>query len=756
MVGLFTQIKQLNHLSFMPVLFLLFTYICYQTIDMKKLIVTALAALFLCFHSFADEGMWLPQLLKALNEKNMKKLGMKINASDIYDISKGSLKDAIVSFGGFCTAEVISDKGLILTNHHCGFDAIQNHSSVTNNYIQNGFWAYNYGQELQNPGLFATFIVRIEEVTKQVFADVNKHMNEQERQSQIDKNISQLRKDYKKESYEDLIIRPFFDGNKYYLFVTETYKDVRLVGAPPASIGNFGKDTDNWMWPRHTGDFSMFRIYAGKDNKPAAFSPDNVPYKPKRSLKISMDGMKDGDFTMVFGFPGRTTQYLSAAAVKQVMQVSDPTKIAIRAKALQVLNSFMRKDEHIKIQYAAKYASIENYYKKWQGEVLGLTSSNAVQKKNNLENAFMQKVNANPAWKENYGNLLTDLSKAYDDIEPYARARDYFSEIVPRIELLGIASDMNSLVTAFSKDEAAYQKKKADVLNKLEETFKEFDAGVDRKMFETLMEMYITRQEDNYISPAVKQLLTDNGESYTKAAEKVYGNTGFLSLDKIKAMLDGTPQDVVARIKDDVAGKLYSEMVKTYTTNVSPKLNETQAKINRLQRSYMEAQLEVNKDKTFYPDANGTLRVTYGKVNGYKPKDAVQYGYYTYMDGIMEKYKPGDYEFDVPEKLISLYKAKDFGPYGENGRQPVCFIASNHTTGGNSGSPALDAYGNLVGLNFDRVWEGTMSDINYDPSICRNIMVDIRYVLFIVDKFAGAKNLIDEMQLVHPKKGKKG
>jgi len=722
---------------------------------MKKLIITALLAGFFCFNSFADEGMWLPQLLKALNEKNMKKLGMKINADDIYSISKGSLKDAIVSFGGFCTAEVISDKGLILTNHHCGFDAIQNHSSVTNNYIQNGFWAYNYGQELQNPGLFATFIVRIEEVTKDVMANVGATLTEAERQSQIDKNLSKLRKEYKKETYEDLIIRPFFDGNKYFLFVTETYKDVRLVGAPPSAIGNFGKDTDNWMWPRHTGDFSMFRIYADKNNKPASFSPDNVPYKPKRSLKISLDGMKEGDFTMVFGFPGRTTEYLSAAAVKQVMTVSDPAKIEIRAKVLQVLKGFMRSDEQIKIQYAAKYASIENYYKKWQGEVLGLTSSKAVEKKLAFESGFEQRINANPVWKSSYGNLLPDLSKAYADIEPYSHARDYFNEIVPRIELLGIAADMNSLVTAFNKDEATYLKKKDDVIKKLTETFKEFNATVDRKVFEPLMELYITKQDPVYVSPAVKQLLSDNAQSYIRAADYIYSNTAFLSLEKIITLLEGPATEVITRIKDDVAGKLYSDMVKTYTSNVSPKLNETQAKINQLQRKYMEAQLEVYKEKTFYPDANSTLRVTYGKVNGYKPKDAVQYNYYTYMDGIMEKYVPGDYEFDVPEKLISLYKAKDFGQYGENGRQPVCFIATNHTTGGNSGSPALDAYGNLIGLNFDRVWEGTMSDINYDPTICRNIMVDIRYVLFIVDKFAGAKNLIAEMQLVHPKKGKK-
>lgn len=718
---------------------------------MKRFLLCCFFLALLSARSFADEGMWLPQLLQALNEKDMKKLGMKINASDIYSISKGSLKDAIVSFGGFCTAEVISDKGLLLTNHHCGFDAIQNHSSVVNNYIRDGFWAYNYGQELQNPGLFATFIVRIEEVTKDVLQHVTPGMTESARQSQVDKNIAQIKKDYKKENWEDLFIRSFFDGNKYFLFVTETYKDVRLVGAPPSSIGNFGKDTDNWMWPRHTGDFSMFRIYADKDNRPANYSPDNVPYKPKRSLKISLDGMKEGDFTMVFGFPGNTREYLTAAAVKQIRDVNDPARIGIRAKALEVLNKFMRADEHIKIQYAAKYAGIENAYKKWQGEVLGLTRTDALQKKLDYESVFTQRVNANPAWKSSYGNLLSDLSKTYNDIQPYSYARDYFNEIVPKIELLGIAADLNSLGTAWTKDSTSYGKKKADILNRLEETFKEYDVTVDKKLFETLMEMYVSKQDDNYVSAAVKQLLKDNNQSYANAAAQLYSNSGFTSLDRIKQTLELPASEALTKIKEDVAVKLYSDMLKTFTSNVSPKLNEYQASINQLQRTYMQAQLEVFSEKRFYPDANSTLRVTYGNVKPYRPKDAVQYNYYTYLDGVMEKYVPGDYEFDVPKKLIDLYKAKDFGPYGENGRQPVCFIGSNHTTGGNSGSPSLDAYGNLVGLNFDRVWEGTMSDINYDPSICRNIMVDIRYVLFIIDKYAEAKNLISELNLVHPR-----
>jgi Peptidase S46 len=361
----------------------------------------------------ADEGMWLPLLLQKLNEQHMKSLGMKISAKDIYSINSGSLKDAIVSFGGFCTGEVISSKGLVLTNHHCGFDAVQNHTTLENNYIRDGFWAKNNSEELTNPGLFVTFIVRIEDVSKQVLNGVDASMSESERQSAVDKNINELKKNIKKESYQESFVRGFFEGNQYYLFVTESYRDIRLVGAPPSAIGNFGKDSDNWMWPRHTGDFSMFRIYAGKDNKPADYSPDNVPYIPKRSLSISLDGVAEGDFTMVFGFPGRTMEYMHSAAVDQTVRVNDPVKIAIRDKALAVIDEFMRKDEAIKIQYAEKYALISNSWKKWQGEVLGLTITDAVGKKKTYEAEFQKRVNANPEWAKQYGNLSGDLESAY-------------------------------------------------------------------------------------------------------------------------------------------------------------------------------------------------------------------------------------------------------------------------------------------------------------------------------------------------------
>lgn len=704
------------------------------------------------FIAKADEGMWLPQLLGKLNESRMKSLGMKISAADIYSINKGSLKDAIVSFGGFCTGEIISSKGLVLTNHHCGFDAIQNHSTLEKNYIRDGFWSKTNADEIPNKGLFATFIVRIDDVSKAALEGVTSNMSEAERMAAIDKNLAQINKDAKKEPTQKSFTRGFFEGNQYYLFVTETYNDVRLVGAPPSAIGNFGKDTDNWVWPRHTGDFSMFRIYASKDNKPADYSIDNVPFTPKKSLNVSLDGIAENDFTMVFGFPGRTTEYLYSAAVEQIRTINDPAKIAIRDKALNIIDGFMRKDEGIKIQYAAKYASIQNAYKKWQGEVLGLTRTDGVGRKKTQELEFQKRVDANPIWKAQYGNLLQTLEAGYNDIKSLGLARDYYQEIVSKIEIFTIAAQLNNLANAFEKNgQKGFDEAKPKVKAILEDFMKEFNPTVDRKLFEGLMEMYVKNQPANMVSPMAKTLFDAD---IKLAADIMYMETSLTDVSKLNALIDGKPEEVIAFVKGSNTISLQKDLLVTYQNAVQKDLTGVQNRITLAQRTYMQAQMDVFKEKTFFPDANSTLRVTFGKVQGYKPKDGAYYDFKTDLDGVMEKYKPGDYEFDVPEKLRTLYKNKDYGQYGVAGKMPVCFIATNHTTGGNSGSPALDAYGNLIGLNFDRAWEGTMSDINYDPSICRNIMVDIRYVLFIVDKFAGADRLVKEMKLVHPKKKK--
>lgn len=700
----------------------------------------------------ADEGMWLPQLLEQLNEKRMKSLGMKISAKDIYDINKGSLKDAIVSFGGFCTGEVISDQGLVLTNHHCGFDAIQNHSTIDHNFIRDGFWAQNKGEELKNPGLFVTFIVKIEDVSKQVLQGVSMEMPENERQAMVDRNMNLLKKTVAMEPYQEGFIKPFYEGNKYYLFITETYKDVRLVGAPPASIGNFGKDTDNWMWPRHTADFSMFRIYAGKDNRPADYSSENIPYKPKKSLAINLNGLKQGDFTMIFGFPGRTNEYLPSEAVEQIATVNDPAKILVRDKALAVLDKYMRADEAIKIQYAAKYAGISNAWKKWQGEVLGLAKTNAIQKKKDYEALFLTKLNKLPDLQKKYGNVLQDLSKTYQELKPYGLARDYYLEIISKIELFGIINRIKALKDTKEKKPGDFNQALTTQTDKLTDIFNEYNLKVDKDIFTALMPLYLENQESQYITPLAREQFMKAGKNYQQWAEAIYDKSPFTNKEKVLESLKNDPNVLFDQLEKDEAAQLVLATASLYNNQVMPKLNEIQARTNQLQRNYMQAQMEVFKDRLFYPDANSTLRITYGKINGYTPADGKRYDYYTYLDGVMEKYIPGDYEFEVPQKLRDLYKNKDFGPYGKNGKMPVCFIATNHTSGGNSGSPVLDAKGHLVGLNFDRVWEGTMSDVNYDGSICRNIMVDIRYVLFLVDKFANAGHLIKEMKLVNAKK----
>ncbi len=711
-----------------------------------RIFVTAFL-LFIVVAAKADEGMWLPQLLSKLNEDRMKSLGLKISAKDIYDINSGSLKDAIVSFGGFCTGSVISSTGLILTNHHCGFGAIQNHSTLQNNYIRDGFWAKTYSEEIANKGLFATFIKRIDDVSNLILKGVTANMSEAERQSVIDKNIAEVRKNAIKKPTEENFIRGFFEANQYYLFTTETFNDVRLVGAPPSAIGNFGKDTDNWVWPRHTGDFSLFRIYANKENMPANYSPENVPYKAPKPVTISLKGIKENDFTMVYGFPGRTNEYLYSDAVRQIVELSDPVKINIRTSALQVIDGFMRKDELIKIQYAAKYANIANAWKKWQGEVLGLTKTNAVNKKLLYETEFQKRVNANTGLKEKYGSILNDLKTAYNEIEPYSLARDYYGEIINRIELLSLSANLNTLITSYTKDGVqGYEKRLPIVLDYLNKFYKEYNSTVDKKLFEVVMPYYINQQSD-FVFDSISHEFLLNDKSAENLASKYYKSMIIDSAATLN-LLKQNAVEVITTLQSDVALKLFTGIQSKYQTNVQEKLNPIQAKINVLQRTYMQAQMEVMKDKTFYPDANSTLRLTYGKVKGYYPRDGVYYQYSTWLDGVMEKYKPGDYEFDVPEKLRDLYTKKDYGIYGVNGKMPVCFIATNHTTGGNSGSPVFDAYGRLIGLNFDRVWEGTMSDINYDASICRNIQVDIRYVLFIIDKFAGAKNIIKELNLV--------
>ncbi|WP_299526280.1 S46 family peptidase [uncultured Lutibacter sp.] len=691
-------------------------------------------------------GMWIPSLLEGMNEQEMQQLGSKMTAKDIYDVNNSSLKDAIAHFGGGCTSEIISPNGLLLTNHHCGFGVIQSHSTLEHDYLKDGFWAMSYEEELPNESLSATFIKRIDDVTAQVFEGISDDMDEAEKMKIVNQNILKVNKDVQKEEWQDSYVRSFYKGNQYLLFVTEKFTDVRLVGAPPTSIGKFGADTDNWMWPRHTGDFSMFRVYADANNRPADYSKDNKPYKPNHYLPISLDGVEENDFTLVFGFPGRTNEYLPAIAVDQIVNVLNPAKIEVRDNALKIIDSYMRKDADIKIKYASKFASTANYWKKWIGENQGIHQTKAIDIKKAEEVEFSKIV----AEKDlvGYSTLLSDFERLYKEIESVSLARDYWIEIAYRnVELLGVTFRVYQLEQAYLKGgEQAFENARLNILAVFEGTYKNYSATVDKPVFEKLVALYAEKTPAEFVPTNMKNV------NYTKLANDIYATSKLTSFEGAKELLAGSSEEVMKKINNDAAYKFGKELHSVFYNQLEPKFQELNLQIEAVQKEYMTALMEVFPNKRFFPDANSTLRVNYGMAQGYNPKDGVTYTTKTYLKGVMEKYVPGDYEFDVSKKLQDLYHSKDYGQYSENGKMPINFLSTNHMTGGNSGSPMIDAHGNMIGLAFDTTWEGTMSDLYFDADIVRSISVDIRYVLFIIDKYAGAKNLIDEMTLVHPKK----
>lgn len=698
----------------------------------------------------AGEGMWLPHLLAALNQTEMQSMGMKMTAEDIYSVNQGSLKDAIVHFGGFCTGEVISDQGLVLTNHHCGYGQIQSHSSLENNYLRDGFWAYSKEEELANPGLFVRFIDRIEDVTDAILDGVTDKMSTAERQSIIDQNIDHLKSTYRTGTFEEIQIRPFFKGNQYILFVTKDYTDIRLVGAPPESIGKYGHDTDNWVWPRHTGDFALFRIYSAPNGEPATYSEKNIPFQPKHALPISMDGVEEGDFTLVFGFPGRTNEYLPGAAVDITANQINPARIGIRESAMNVMDEHMKADEGIKIKYASKFARLTNYWKKWIGESQGLKRSKALAKKAELEAEYTKRLSEDNKLMKKYGDVLPTLNELYGKMAPYLVARSVQSEAFNRnVESISFGNTIQRLLNIYKNNgKEAYEEAMPRYKNFLEGRVKNYDQEVDLGVFEKLMNDYVKYMPTDFLPFGLSKQIA---QYYTSISPEMKANSVSLNPQKMLELLDD-PEALSKAFDADPIRRFVGKVTTNYDEMVEAEYNKLEAERADLMRKYMKAQMLVFTDKAMYPDANSTMRVTYGQVKGYEPKDGVYYLPQTYLEGVMEKYKPGDWEFDLPKKLIDLYDAKDYGPYAaENGQLPICFIGSNHTTGGNSGSPAIDAHGNLIGLNFDRVWEGTMSDLNYDASICRNIMVDARYIVFIIDKYAGAQNIVDELNLVNPK-----
>ncbi len=699
--------------------------------------------------AFAGEGMWIPMLLEQLNEKEMQDMGMKITAEDIYSINQSSMKDAIVLFGRGCTAEIISDRGLLLTNHHCGYSQIQKHSSVEHDYLTNGFWAMNSEEELPNPGLTATMMVEMREVTEQVLEGVTEEMTENERKFIIGNNARKIIADFEDGSDYQAYIRDFFSGNAFYMIIVEVFRDVRLVGAPPSNIGKFGGDTDNWMWPRHTGDFSLFRIYVGPDGKPAEYAEENVPYRPKYHFPISRSGVEQGDFTFVFGYPARTSEYLPSDAIEMIVDEQNPGKIELRETRLDIFNKYSNMDPKVRIQYATKHARVSNYWKKMIGERDGIHRMNGISRKEAYEKDFSNWANSTPELEEKYGSLLPAFEETYELLTPLNITYDYYREAVLAVEIVNFARNFRKLVELSEKDDLLFGEEVEKLKTQTVAFFKDYYQPIDAEVMSALLQIY-ARDIGPSFQPELFEKVSSKYDGNWKAFTRDVFEDSFLDDEQeLLVFLDEYKPKYSRKLEKDPVYEIYKAFESIYLERVRPELSILNARLDSLQRIYMAAQMQMQPEERFYPDANFTLRVTYGNVDGYRPSDAVKYRYYTTLEGIMEKENPDIYDYVVEDKLKALYQARDYGNYAaEDGTMRVAFVATNHTTGGNSGSPVLNAEGQLVGVNFDRCWEGTMSDLMYDPNVCRNISLDIRYFLFIVDKFAGAGYLVDEMDIV--------
>ena len=682
----------------------------------------------------ADEGMWLPSLISE-RIGDMQSKGFRLSAEDIYSVNQASLKDAVVLFGRGCTGEVVSPEGLLLTNHHCGYSQVQKHSSVEHDYLRDGFWALTRSEELPNKGLTVSFLERMEDVTSRVLEGVTPALTEIKRDSIVKSNTVRLVKEATSEGRGlRATVESLYYGNQYFLFLYREYSDVRLVGAPPSSIGKFGGDTDNWMWPRHTGDFSIFRIYADKDNNPAEYSEDNVPYTPKKFFKISLGGVQEGDFTFVYGFPGRTQEYIMSEGVRYVSEVSDPAKIALRTMRLDIQRKYMSRSQKVRIQYSSKNAGVANAWKKWQGEMKGINRLGTVEAKREYEKRFAE-------WAEGteYSTILPRLDSLYRALEPYTFAKEYYSETAATVELCRFAASVAQEIARSDNESAASMS---------EAFFKDYCLPIDKESFVATISAFIDNVPVTFHPEYLKGELARYG-SVGKWADALFCESVFADAEKV-AKLEAADSLVM---RSDPAVRFANEFRKWYGSDVYPYEKRLNQEITLLYRDYMKGQMAFEPEKSFFPDANLTLRVAYGSIAGYAPADGVYYEPVSTLEGIMEKDNPEIFDYNIPQRLRDIYAAKDYGQWAittANGRKtvPVCFIATNHTSGGNSGSPVINKDGNLIGLNFDRVWEGTMSDIVFDPDYCRNISLDIRYVLFTIDKLAGASHLLKEMVFV--------
>ena len=713
---------------------------------MRKTLTIIILAVFAGFSARADEGMWLPSLI-AQRINDMQEKGFKLDAEDIYSINQASLKDAVVLFGRGCTGELISPEGLLLTNHHCGYSQIQQHSTVEHDYLKDGFWAMNREEELPNKGLSVSFLDRMEDVTDIILNGYQTGMPEDERVAIVKKNSEALIEEVTKEGNGlRATVEALYYGNQYFLFVYRQYDDVRLVGAPPSSIGKFGGDTDNWMWPRHTGDFSMFRIYADKNNNPAPYSKDNVPYKPKKYFRISTKGVQEGDFTFIYGFPGRTQEYIHSEGVRYIEELGDPHKINLRTLRLDIMSKYQSQSQKVRIQYSSKHANVANAWKKWQGEVKGIKKMKTVQTKQEFEAAFK-------LWAAGgeFDGVVENIEGIYRTLEPYAYATDYYNETVRAVEISNLAMSIARLYLVGHEDFVTFDSEKAADI--MEGFYKDYYLPIDKECFIALMNEFDKNMSEEFKPQYFKDRLAQFGSIETWA-EHLFSESIFADPARAAALAssDNIVEDMQA-VLNDPATEFLNEFLKWYHADILPVTTQLNQDLQLAYRDYMRGQMVYCRTqrvpKAFYPDANLTLRVAYGHIKGYSPADGTYYMPSSTIKGIMEKDNPEIFDYNIPQRLRDIYAQKDYGQWADaTGEVPVCFIATNHTTGGNSGSPVINAEGDLIGLNFDRVWEGTMSDIVFDPDICRNISLDVRYVLFIIDKVADADHLLEEMTFV--------